>query len=144
MDFRVEGGTTIPVHFPGCIGCYYVNPRYPDGSYVNDGRLIGSSLGRAGYGQQAWSTYHFSPHSSIQLSYRHQKVDGSYLPSGGTLNDAGISVTLQVQPTLAFSGSVQYEQWNYPLLSPTAQANVTSSIGLVFSPRNWKLSKASE
>src|SRR5262249_6305584 len=110
MDFRVEGGTTIPVHFPGCIGCYYSNPHYPDGSYVNDGNLLGSVLGRAGYGQQAWTTYHLSGRSSIEFSYRHQKVDGHYLPSGGTLNDAGVSISLQVRPSLTFSGSAQYEQ----------------------------------
>src|SRR5262249_18310750 len=109
-----------------------------------DGNLVGSVLGRAGYGQQAWTTYHLSARSQIQLSYRHQKVDGSYLPSGGTLNDGGISVSMQVRPTLTFSGSAQYEQWNYPLLSSTAKSNVTTSIGFVFSPRDWKLSRSSE
>jgi hypothetical protein len=44
--------------FPGCVGCYYVNPRYSDGSYVNDGNLMEARSAGAGYGQQAWSTYH--------------------------------------------------------------------------------------
>jgi hypothetical protein len=74
-----------------------------------------------------------SARSSIELSYRHQKVDGFYLPSGGTLNDGGIRMVVQVRPTLAFSVAAQYEQWNYPVLSPTAQSNVTSSISVIFS-----------
>ncbi len=53
LDLRVEGGSTVPPDFPTCVGCFYVNNRYPDGSYMNSGNLLGSWLGRAGQGGQA-------------------------------------------------------------------------------------------
>jgi len=79
LDLRVEGGTTAPVDFPTCQGCFYVNSRYPDGSYINSGNLIGSWLGRAGQGERAWSTYWFTPRNKIQFQYRHQKLETDYL-----------------------------------------------------------------
>ena len=137
--FLLEGGTTAPVDFPGgCAGCFYVNGRYPGGSYVNDGNLIGSWLGRGGQGERAWSTYWISPRNKIQLQFRHQKVDGDYLPHGGTLNDGGVNVDFQIRPDVTVSGFVQYEKWNYPILLPGVQSNVTTSLQLTFWPHRWK------
>lgn len=138
LDLRVEGGTTAPVDFPGCAGCFYVNDRYPDGSYVNNGKLVGSWLGRGGQGERAWSTYWLSSRNKIQFQYRHQKVDGDYLPQGGTLNDGGVNVEFQVRPELTISGAVQYEKWNYPILANGAQSNVTTSLQFTFWPHVWK------
>jgi membrane-associated phospholipid phosphatase len=138
LDLRVEGGSTVPPDFPGCDGCFYVNHRYPDGSYTNLGNLMGSWLGRAGQGEQAWSTYWLTSRDKIQLNYRHQKVSWQYLQQGGTLNDGGVKADLWLNSTLMFSGSVQYEKWNYPVLDPLAKSNVTTSIQLSFWPRSWK------
>jgi membrane-associated phospholipid phosphatase len=135
LDLRLEGGTTSPVDFVGCVGCFYVNHRYPDGSYTTNGNLLGSSLGRASQGERVWSTYWFTPRDKIQFQFRHQKVDANYLPQGGTLNDAGVNLDLQVRPSITFSGSVQYEKWNYPILGPET-SNWSTSIGLTFWPRN--------
>ena len=139
LDLRLEGGTTAPVDFPGgCAGCFYVNGRYPGGSYLNDGNLIGSWLGRAGQGERVWSTYWFSSRNKIQFEYRHQKVDGDYLPQGGTLNDGGVNLEFQLKPAVTLSGSVQYEKWNYPLLDPEVKSNWTTSVGFTFWPHLWK------
>jgi len=138
LDLRVEGGTTAPVDFPGCAGCFYVNGRYPGGSYVNGGNLVGSWLGRGGQGERAWSTYWLSSRNKIQFQFRHQKVDGDYLPHGGTLNDGGVNVDFQIRPEVTISGLVQYEKWNFPLLSPSVQSNVTTSLRLTFWPHLWK------
>lgn len=139
LDLRLEGGTTAPVDFNGgCAGCFYVNTRYPGGSYVNGGNLIGSWLGRGGQGEQAWSTYWLSPRNKIQFHFRHQKVDGDYLPQGGTLNDGGVILDFQLRPDVTVSGSVQYEKWNYPLLAPGVQSNVATSLQLTFWPHLWK------
>jgi hypothetical protein len=138
LDLRLEGGTTAPVDFPGCAGCFYVNSRYPGGSYVNDRSLIGSWLGRGGQGERAWSTYWLSSRNKIQFQYRHQKVDGDYLPQGGTLNDGGVNVEFQLRPEVTVAGSVQYEKWSYPVLDPLPRSNVTTSIQLTFWPRSWK------
>jgi hypothetical protein len=134
LDLRLEGGTTAPADFQNCAGCFYDNDRYPGGSYVNNGRLIGSWLGRGGQGESAWSTYWLSPRSKIQFHFRHQKVDGDYLPRGGTLNDGGVSLDLQVRRDVTVSGSVQYEKWNYPILAPSPQSNVSTSVQLTFWP----------
>jgi len=139
LDLRLEGGTTAPVDFNGgCAGCFYVNGRYPGGSYLNGGNLIGSWLGRGGQGESVWSTYWFSSRNKIQFEYRHQKVDGDYLPQGGTLNDGGVNLQLQVSPAVTLSGSVRYEKWNYPLLAPEVKSNWASSVGFTFWPHLWK------
>jgi hypothetical protein len=139
LDLRLEGGTTAPVDFPDCKGCFYVNGRYPGGSYLNNGNIVGSWLGRGGQGERAWTTYWLSSRNSIQLQYRHQKVDGDYLPQGGTLNDGGVKVDFKLRPNVTFSSSVQYEKWKYPVLAPAAKSNWTTSVGLIFWPHEWAL-----
>src|SRR6266566_4565659 len=138
LDLRLEGGTTAPVDFPECHGCFYDNDRYPGGSYVSNGNLLGSWLGRGGQGERVWSTFWLSSRNKIQLQFRHQKVDGDYLPHGGTLNDGGVNVDFQIRPEVTVSGLVQYEKWNYPILSPAVQSNVTTSLQLTFWPHLLK------
>ncbi len=139
LDLRLEGGSTVPPDFLGCNGCFYVNGRYPDGSYTNSGNLVGSWLGRAAQGEQAWSTYWLNSRDKIQLSYRHQRVSGAYLPQGGTLNDGGVRGDFWLGPEVMLSGSVQFEKWNYPLLDSLPRSNVTTSIEVTFWPRRWSL-----
>ena len=138
LDLRLEGGSTVPPDFPGCNGCFYVNNRYPDGSYTNLGNLVGSWLGRGGQGEQAWSTYWLTSRNKIQFTYRHQKVSTPYLPQGGTLNDGGVSADFWLGPAVMLSGAVQYEKWNYPVLNPLPRSNVATSIQFTFWPRSWK------
>jgi hypothetical protein len=138
LDLRVEGGSTVPPDFPTCNGCFYVNGHYPDGSYTNLGNIVGSWLGRAGQGEQAWSTYWLTSRNKIQFNYRHQKIDTFYLPQGGTLNDGGVSADFWLGSKVMVSGSVQYEKWNYPVLDPLPRSNVATSIELSFWPRPWK------
>jgi membrane-associated phospholipid phosphatase len=138
LDLRLEGGSTVPPDFPACNGCFYVNGRYPDGSYMNLGNLVGSWLGRGGQGEQAWSTYWLTSRNKIQFSYRHQKVSTPYLPQGGTLNDGGVSADFWLGPAVMLSGAVQYEKWDYPVLDPLPRSNVTTSLQFTFWPRSWK------
>src|SRR6266567_2817071 len=138
LDLRVEGRSTVPPDFPGCNGCFYVNNRYPDGSYTNLGNLVGNWLGRAGQGEQAWSTYWLTSRNKIQFNYRHQKISTLYLPQGGTLNDGGAKADFWLGRAVMLSGSVQYEKWNYPVLDPLPRSNVTTSIQFTFWPNAWK------
>ncbi len=138
LDFRVEGGSTVPPDFSDCFGCFYVNNLYPDGSYTNRGSLVGSWLGRAGQGEQAWSTYWLTSRNKIQFNYRHQKISTFYLPQGGTLNDAGVKADFSLGTGVMLSGSVQYEKWNYPVLDPLPRSNVTTSVQFTLWPRSWK------
>jgi membrane-associated phospholipid phosphatase len=133
LDLRIEGGSSNTPDFGTCVGCFYYNDRYKV-SYTNNGNLMGSWLGRSGQGVQAWSTYWLSPRNTIQFHYRHQKAVGDFVPEGGTINDAGVSANVWLKANLEISGLVQYEKWNYPILAPGPQTNVTSSLGITFMP----------
>ena len=146
LDFRVEAGyTDLPSglqngtpqsHYSN--GIFYSNGRYPDGSYTNDGYLLGNWMGRESQGVQAWSNYRFSPRSFIQASFRHQKVSHQFMPGGGTLTDAALSASVWLRDDLSVSGSVQYERWLFPVITPGPQTNLTSSLQLTFWPQSWK------
>ena len=138
LDLRVEGGSTDPPDFGTCVGCFFTNDRFVSG-YTNDGNPMGSWLGRAGQGEQAWSTYWLSSRNKIQFHYRHQKAVANFVPGGGTVNDAGVRGDFWLNQTLELSGFVQYEKWNYPLLASTPRSNVTTSVEFSFWPRNWGL-----
>ncbi len=137
LDLRVEGGSTTPANFPSCIGCFYSNALYPDGSYVNSGKLMGSPLGRASTGEQAWSTYWITSRNKLQLNFRHQKLLSAYIPGGGTLTDAGARAEFLIAPEWAVSGAVQYEKWNIPVFDATARTNVSTSVTVTYAPQ-WR------
>ncbi len=137
LDFRVEGVyTDAPSGLPVLQnGFFYNDARYVNG-YTNLGNLIGSWIGGKGQGAEAWSTYWFTPKNKLQLQFRHQKVSRDFIPQGGTLTDAGIYVDLWARSAFSFSGSVQYERWNFPVLAPMGQSNVTTSIQITFWPKS--------
>ncbi len=145
MDFRVEAGYT---DLPGSLqtgqpnshygpGIFYANGRYPDGSYTNGGELIGNWMGRQSQGVEAWTNYRFSPRSFIQASFRHQKVSQQYMAGGGSLTDVSLSANCWLREDLSVSGTVQYERWLFPIITPGAQRDVTSSLQLTFWPQSW-------
>ncbi len=139
MQLRFEGVTTdlnIPSHFGS--GAVYTDIRYRSG-YTNNGNLIGDWIGRRGRGEQAWATYSFTPRTQIQVGYRHNNVDKTFL-DGGHLQDINVQADVMLRPDLKITGFVQYESWDFPVLSPTAKTDVTSSVELTFWP-NWSKNK---
>ena len=137
IDLRIEGGSTEPADFGTCIGCFYTNTRFLSG-YTNNGHLMGSWLGRAGQGVQAWSTYWLSSQNKIEFHYRHQKSVADFVAGGGTVNDAGVAADIWINATTEFSGSVQYERWSFPILADFPQTNVSSSVKIAFFPHFWR------
>ncbi len=136
LDLRVEGVyTDNPLGGRICCGFFYANGRYREG-YENDKNLIGSWVGREGQGAQVWSTYSLTPKNKIQLNFRHQKVSQEFIQFGGTLTDFGIHSDYWIRNDLSFSGRVQYEKWLFPVISPTAQIDVSSSIQVTFWPHH--------
>jgi hypothetical protein len=136
IDLRFEGATTdlnIPSHFGS--GAVYTDTRYKSG-YTNNGDILGNWVGRRGRAEAAWATYHFSPRSQIQLTYRHNDVDKAFL-QGGNLQDIGLQTQIQLNRKVGVSANVQYETWNFPALSSIGHTNVTSVIELTFWP-DWK------
>jgi membrane-associated phospholipid phosphatase len=136
LDFRAEGGYTDPP-FSGtdvAFGAFYWDATWITG-YQNAGHLMGSWMGRQGQGAQAWTTYWFSPHNTLQFGFRHQKVSRQFIPNGGTLADASVRAEFWLRSSVSVSASVQYEAWNFPVVASTRQSNVTSSVQLSFWPK---------
>jgi Capsule assembly protein Wzi len=132
LDFRAEGAITPSRLFPGF---FYFNVHYLDG-YTNDRQLMGSWIGRQGSGFQTWSTYWFSGRNTLQLSYRGQWVDHSFL-QGGWLKDINATTNVALSNNFSLQAGIQYERWQFPLLSPNRISNTTTSIQLSYAP-TWK------
>jgi len=130
MEFRAEGlREPLTTEFaPGFV--YYGVRRYRSG-YTNEGNLLGSWLGRAGRGGQAWATYSLSPRSRVQLGYRHQEVSKSFI-GGGRAVDYSARGEFMLGPDIALTGFLQYEQWKFPVLQPGPQSNLTTTVQLTF------------
>lgn len=134
LDLRLEGGTTSPINFPSCDGCYYSNGQYVSG-YTNQGDLIGTWLGRGAQGEAVRSNYWLAPQMKIGIELRHRKIDQQYLRQGGTQNDAALNADFLLKSGIRLSGSVQFESWGIPLLATSRQSNVAASFGLGYWPQ---------
>ncbi len=132
LDLRLEGGYTSPVN-GYCADCFYSNAQYISG-YNNGGRLIGTWIGRAAQGELVRSNYWLSPRKKIGVELRHRKIDRQYLPQGGTQNDVAVNADIFAGPGFRFTGNVQYERWQIPLLASTRQSNVSASLQFSFWP----------
>src|SRR5262249_41514283 len=100
-----------------------------------NGQLMGTWIGRAAQGESIRSNYWFSPTRKIGIELRHRKVDAQFLPQGGTQNDASVNADFIVKAGFRFSGTVQYERWQMPLLATTPQSSVAASFQLTYWPR---------
>ncbi len=133
LDFRVEGGTTSPVNFSTCNGCYYSNSQYLNG-YTNNGALIGTWVGRAAQGEAIRGNYWLGPRKKIGIELRHRQIDRQYLPQGGSQNDVAVNGDFFLKSGFRLSGTAQYERWQIPLLAPNRQSNLTASFQLGYWP----------
>jgi hypothetical protein len=131
LDLRLEGGYTNP--FIVCNICIYSNAQYTSG-YTNDGRLIGTWIGRAGQGEQIRTNYWLGPRRKIGLELRHRILDPGYLPQGGSQNDVAVNADIFAGEGSRFTGNVQYERWRIPLLAGTPQSDVSVSFQFSFWP----------
>jgi membrane-associated phospholipid phosphatase len=144
MDFRAEGVETDPP-IGGNVGSgfFYYNPTWISG-FTNSGNLMGNWVGREGQGVQAWTSYWFTPRNKLQFEFRHLKVSHEFINNGGTLADGSIRADVWVGSTLSLTASVQYEAWTFPVLSPTKQANVATSLQLTFWPKGFSRKNGSD
>jgi hypothetical protein len=137
LDLRVEGVySDLPAGGALSHGFFYWNDRYRNG-YTNDGKLLGSWIGREGQGAQAWTTYHFSPRSLLQFNFRHQKVSQEFVPGGGSLTDVGARCDYQAHSNLGLSAAIQHERWLFPVITPGVQRNLSMSLQLTYWPDSW-------
>jgi Capsule assembly protein Wzi len=130
MDFRAEGYLTPKRDlFPGF---YYFNVHYLSG-YTNARQLMGSWIGREANGLQLWTTWWFSPNSSLQASFRHVSASPEFL-SGGNLRDISLTANIVFRPDWQLRAAVQTERWRFPLYSNNAMNNLTASVELTYWP----------
>jgi len=134
LDFRAEAVYTDPPTARSRNGKYVYWDYFYRDSHSNKGNLIGDWIGREGMGFQGWSTYWFTPRSSLQLTYRHAKVSSDFIPGGETLNDGSAKLEWWLGKDFSVSANLQYEKWLAPILAPTPQRNWTSMIQLTFHP----------
>jgi len=134
LELRVEAVYTDTPTSRSNRGQYiYFDGFYHD-LYTNKKNIIGSWIGREGQGLQAWSKYSFNARNSIQFGYRHARVSSDFIPRGGTLNDASVQADFLVGHELGLSSRVQYEHWNYPILAPQPQTNISVSVQMTYWP----------
>ena len=138
LELRAEGiNESVTKEFtPGFV--YTDVRRYRDG-YTNDGFLLGNWIGRAGHGGQGWLTYNFSARNTLQLGYRLQEVSPKFI-GGGRLADYSARAVVSAGWHTDVSALFQYEQWQFPVLAPGRQSNVTSSI-LISLHNPWQVRK---
>jgi hypothetical protein len=136
VDLGVEGVYTDVPSYGAGKGYFYFNATYRDG-FTKNGNILGDWIGRDGRGVNATSTIWLSAKNSIQLRYREAVVDHEFL-QGGRYQDFSVASTLDLRKGLAVSGTVQYEHWQFPLLSAFPQDNVLSSVQITYEPdRGW-------
>lgn len=131
LDLRVEGGYTNPFAFCGI--CIYTNAQYNSG-YTNDGRLIGTWIGRAAQGEMIRTNYWLSPRKKIGVELRHRTLDPGYLSQGGSQNDVALNADIFAGSGFRFTGILQYERWRIPLLASSEQSNFAASFQFSFWP----------
>jgi hypothetical protein len=133
LDLRAEGAITPTRLFPGF---FYFNVHYLDG-YTNGRQLMGSWVGRQGSGFQLQSTYWFSGRNTLTAGYRALWVDHSFL-QGGWLRDLNATTNVALGSSFSLQAGIQYERWQFPLLSTAPASNVTTSLQFSYSPR-WSV-----
>jgi Capsule assembly protein Wzi/PAP2 superfamily len=141
LDARVEAAFTNVPQFlePLGGGFFYWNTRYLDG-YTNQGNIIGNAtVGRQGISLRAESTYWFASDKTIQIGYRSNIVDNMFL-QGGNIRDMYLHSEWNFNHRMSLSSFLQYEWWNFPLLTAGKKQNdFTASFQLTYWPHwRWK------
>ncbi|HEY5028632.1 MAG TPA: capsule assembly Wzi family protein [Candidatus Angelobacter sp.] len=144
LDMRVEASYT---NLPGLRqtsqgGFFYWNTRYLDG-YTNKGNILGNAaVGRQGIAMRADSTYWVASDKTLQLGYRSEIADSMFL-QGGNMRDIHFKSEWALTQKVSLSSLLQYEWWNFPLLSAGKKQNdFTASFQLTYWP-HWRLKRGS-
>jgi membrane-associated phospholipid phosphatase len=142
LDFRAEAVSTDPPTVASVGGHFiYWEVVYHD-VYLNDRYLMGNWIGREGKGYQAWTTYHLSPRSSIQVAVRNAKIANDFIPGGSTQWDWNLSGILRLRKDLEIRPLLQYETWLVPVLASTRQTDFTTSLQLTWWPTRLGIRRA--
>lgn len=136
LDMRLEAAFT---NLPNLIqtsegGFFYWNVRYLDG-YTNKGNILGNgTVGRQGISLRADTTYWVASDKTLKFGYRSEIADSMFV-QGGNLRDTYFKSEWSFSHHVSLSSFLQYEWWNFPLLSTgRKQNNFTASFQLTYWP----------
>lgn len=113
-------------------GFFYSNDHYLSG-YTNNRQLIGSWIGREGYGEEVWATWQLSARSTVEMSGRSMTVNRKFL-EGGSLHDLRVSADIALHPEWQLHVEEQTERWKFPLLSLHPQRDAAFTFQLSYRP----------
>jgi hypothetical protein len=137
-DLRVEAPSTrSPGDDRGGL-FFYWNNVYRDAN-TNDGRLLGSWVGRDGRGLFIQATYWRSPQSRCEFTWRQNRIGSAFLPGGGTQDDASVRGVLRSGPDWNLSAFAQYERYFIPLVGGRRR-NVAIGVEVFYTPK-WRLAR---
>ena len=102
------------------------------------GNILGNaSVGRQGISYRAQSTYWFASDRTLQFGYRQEIADSMFL-EGGNLRDTFFKSEWRFSPKVSLTSFLQYEWWNFPLLSAgNKKTDFTASFQLTYWP-HWR------
>jgi len=133
LDLRAEAASTTPMGTDHGGGFIYINSQYHSGN-TNYGNLLGNPVGRDGRAVQAWSTYWFTPQSTVQVTVRQAKTSALYLPGGGTQADMALKGSVGLGHLWYADIALQYERFLIPVLGG-ARRNVSALVTLRWEPQ---------
>jgi len=134
-DLRVEAPSTrLGIADHGGTFLYW-NNVYRDAN-TNEGYLLGSWVGRDGRGLSIQSTWWRSTRSEFEFGYRQNRIGPTFLPGGGTQDDASASPTFHPWPDWTVRMSAQWERYRIPLLGGIHR-DLTAQLELDYTP-HWR------
>ncbi len=135
LSLRTEGYVSPGRYF--FPGFYYFNVHYLSG-YTNQRQLLGSWIGRESNGFQIWSTWRFSPRSTVEVNVRHVSESSEFL-RGGNLRDIGLTADFALRPEWQLKVGAQDERWRFPLFAASSQHNVAATFQISYRPKGGTL-----
>jgi hypothetical protein len=139
VDLRMEGMNTDPKSWRSVQGRYIYWEGVQVQGYTNKSFLMGDAIGRQAKGGQAWLTYHLSPSEVIQTSYRHSKVDQSFIPGGTTQNSINVYVVKRLRENMELSAYVQQEWWKAPIYQVGQKTDTVATFQFTIYPQRTTL-----
>jgi hypothetical protein len=117
----------------------YWNNQYRD-AYINNGFLMGSSVGRDARAYIVESTYWQSAQNRIIASFRQTKTGSNFVPGGGTQTDVSLRAYRLLRPELLGMLFFQYERIFFPLLG-APRRDFAAELQLTWYPKKWRISR---
>ena len=134
LDFRFELANTHHQEEA------YTSFFYKD-AFLDNGFLIGNTVGRRGTAFDISSTCWLSPRRKVQVGWYQHNVSKDLVPSGGSQDALRVEADWLIQNELEFSLLSQHERWNFPFLAVGTKTDNVISLQFTYHPKKlWSRS----